>query len=66
MREKLHNLRAPPRAGVDAPALSDPPSACWNERELDLAAVRRWFIQRIARQAVAELKREERHVSRDG
>jgi hypothetical protein len=60
-----YNLRAGPRAASEAPALPDDGAACWNERELDLAALRRWFIRRVAAEAVRELKREDQHARGD-
>jgi hypothetical protein len=37
----------------------------WAGREVDIAALRRWFVRRIAEEALKEIKREDQHVHGD-
>jgi len=47
--------RAPARLVIGEIPLS------WAEREIDIEAVRRWFIHRIAQEAIQELQQENRN-----
>ena len=49
-----------PDSGPRAPARSvEKDSSLWADRQVDIAALRRWFIRRVAAEAVRELKREQ-------
>ena len=61
VREPRHNFVARPRGAKSASPLHNDAQVCWNTRNLDIAVLRRWFIRRVAQEALKELQREEQH-----
>ncbi len=57
MAEPTDNLASPtaPRAPARSVEADHP---LWVDREIDIAALRRWFVRRIAAEALEQLKRE--------
>jgi hypothetical protein len=59
--EKLHpSIR--PRATARADSAQN--SVSWASRDIDIEGIRRWFIGRIALEAVEQLKRDEQNEPR--
>jgi hypothetical protein len=66
MRDEPNNLTARGACEeIREPGLPKEAHICWNMRVVDLTGIRRWFIRRVAIEAIKELKREDCHVTRD-
>jgi hypothetical protein len=65
MDEAADISAARPRGEIPAEPLDVPPASCWQGREIDLAGIRRWFIRRVAQEALKELAREDQHDADD-
>lgn len=61
LQEETHNFGARPREAKSALALHNDVPVCWNTRNIDVAGLRRWFIRRVAQEALKELQREEQY-----
>ncbi len=60
MAEPTDNLTSP--TAPRAPARSDEADyPLWVDREIDIAALRRWFVRRIAAESLEQLKRERQY-----
>ena len=58
MRNPQENLPPEKPSRAIARSNSDENLASWSSRDIDIAALRRWFIHRVALEAVKELNRE--------
>ncbi len=60
-----HNFRARPRGAKAVSPLHNDAPVCWNTRNIDVASLRRWFVRRVAQEALKELQQEEQHVQHE-
>jgi hypothetical protein len=64
-RGEADHFGARPRGVKLVSLLHNDAPVCWNTRHVDLASVRRWFIRRVAQEALKELQQEEQHVQHE-